>query len=99
MSASTPGSVFRVRFDTPTYDEDLQRVRNEGRTVATDARSQLERDGIAVALLSACHRTHATAPISAGWSSSTSRSPTGLGSGPSRRPRHRRALPSGRCVR
>ncbi len=54
MSASTPGPVFRVRFDTPTYDQDLQRVRKEGRTVATNARAQLERDGIAVALLSAC---------------------------------------------
>ncbi len=40
MSASTPGPVFRVRFDTPTYDQDLQRVRREGLTVGAVARSR-----------------------------------------------------------
>ncbi len=79
MSASTPGPVFRVRFDTPTHDQDLHRVRNEGRTVGTDARAQLERDGIAVALLSACQNDARDGTISAGWSSSTSRCPTGPG--------------------
>ncbi len=54
MPERSTGPVFRVRFDPVTFEQDLKRVRGEGRTIAHDARQQLERDGVPASLLAPC---------------------------------------------
>lgn len=50
--------TFRVKFEPVRFDEDLRRAGAAGRALAIQARGQLERDGIAAALLSPCHSEH-----------------------------------------
>ena len=54
MTERARGPVFRVRFDPATFREDLNNARPAGRAVGAQAREQLERDGVAVSLLSPC---------------------------------------------